>query len=192
MFIAEGSWDELIDATAAGDYVLIEMGKNDDGDITEKDRATLPGIGEESVTVNLTLSEGTEVVHTFGWYLRKMIADVQAIGATPIISSMTPRNYWDSSTDMQADWPFASYAQQVAEQEGVVYVDHLNYSIALFEVMGEGVAKKYFPNDNTHTNDRGAELMAVSLVQAIKCANVEPLAGHLSAEASEVTQPACM
>ncbi|CAN8096937.1 unnamed protein product [Discula destructiva] len=118
-FINEGHWDALIGNSTAGDYVLVEMGKNDDGKITAKDRAVLPGIGNENVTVDLTLSEGTEIVHTFGWYLRKMIADVRAVNAVPILSGMTPRNYWDSSSAMQSEWPFADYAQQVAEQEGV-------------------------------------------------------------------------
>lgn len=192
-FINEGSWDALLGNTTAGDYVLIEMGKNDEGNITEADRAVLPGIGEDTITVNLTLTPGaSEVVHTFGWYLRQMIADVQAIDATPIISSMTPRNYWDSTTAMQSVWDYAEYAAQVAAAEGVVYIDHLNYSIALFEPMGQTVAKTFFPNDNTHTNPRGAELMAVSFVQAVKCAAVEPLSGHLNTNATEVTQPACM
>ena len=36
----------------------------------------------------------TEVVHTFGWYMRKMIADTRQKGATPILFSLTVRNIW--------------------------------------------------------------------------------------------------
>jgi rhamnogalacturonan acetylesterase len=89
------------------------MGHNDDGDPTTDtaDRATLSGIGENTVTV--TTSKGTtEVVHSFGWYLRKMIADVRAKGGIPLISGMVNRNYWSGNT-LQSAWPFATYAQQV-------------------------------------------------------------------------------
>lgn len=34
-FIAEGKWQALLDKTVAGDFVLIEMGHNDDSDPTK-------------------------------------------------------------------------------------------------------------------------------------------------------------
>lgn len=96
-----------------GDYVLIEMGHNDDVDPTTdtKDRGTLAGIGENTVTVT-TSTGATEVVHSFGWYLRKMIVDVKAKGGKPILSGMVNRNYWTGET-LQSKWLFADYAQQV-------------------------------------------------------------------------------
>jgi rhamnogalacturonan acetylesterase len=112
-FINEGLWATLLASTNAGDYVIIEMGHNDDGDPTTDtdDRATLPGIGNDTVVV--TNSTGvSETVHSFGWYLREMIGDVKAKKATPILSGMVPRNYWTGNT-LQSTWPFAGYAQQV-------------------------------------------------------------------------------
>ena len=89
------------------------MGHNDDGDpVTEiNDRATLVGIGNNSATVT-TSTGGTEVVYSFGWYLRKMIVDVRAKGGIPILSGMVNRNYWNGDI-LQDNWPFASYTQQV-------------------------------------------------------------------------------
>jgi hypothetical protein len=34
------------------------------------------------------------VVHSYGWYLRKFIADAKARGATPIVCSPIPRKIW--------------------------------------------------------------------------------------------------
>jgi len=112
-FINEGLWATLLSQTSAGDFVLIEHGHNDDVDPTTdtKFRGVLPGIGEETVTVT-GASGDPEVVHTFGWYLRQMVADVKAKKATPIISGMVNRNYWTGST-LQSAWPFANYASQV-------------------------------------------------------------------------------
>ncbi|WYZ37702.1 hypothetical protein EsH8_II_001208 [Colletotrichum jinshuiense] len=181
-FINEGKWSSLLNQTSPGDFVLIEMGHNDDGDpkTDTKDRSTLPGIGEDSVVV--TTSTGTqETVHSFGWYLRNMIADVQAKKAIPVLSGMVNRNYWTGNT-LRKDWPFADYAKEVAQKAGVPYVDHTNYSVAKWQSLGPTEAKKYFPNDNTHTNWPGAEINAQTFAQALKCGNhTEDLGGYLNA-----------
>lgn len=41
------------------------------------DRGTLPGLGEETKVVTNSAGTGNSTVHTFGWYLRTMIVDVQ-------------------------------------------------------------------------------------------------------------------
>lgn len=41
------------------------------------DRGTLPGLGEETKNVTRADGNGQATVHTFGWYLRTMIADIQ-------------------------------------------------------------------------------------------------------------------
>ncbi|KAL5314229.1 hypothetical protein ACEPPN_018654 [Leptodophora sp. 'Broadleaf-Isolate-01'] len=132
------------------------MGHNDDGDPTTDtaDRATLPGIGNDSVVV--TTSTGvSETVYSFGWYLRKMIVDVRAKKATPVLSGMVPRNYWSGNT-LQSVWPFAVYAQEVAIQTSVEYVGHTKYSVDRWQALGPTTAKTYYPNDNTHTSPAGA------------------------------------
>lgn len=165
------------------------MGHNDDGDPTTSDRATLPGTGENTVTVTTTTGS-KEVVHTFGWYLRRMIADVKAKGATPIISGMVNRNYWSGNT-LQASWPFADYAKSVADAAGVEYIDHTKYSVALFQAMGATKAKTYFPNDNTHTNWDGAKLNAQTFIQAIKykCGNASKLKSFINSAGNAITNP---
>lgn len=113
-FINQGLWDTFLSDTAEGDFVVIEMGHNDDVhlSIDTADRGTLPGIGEDSVIVTTSTGE-SEVVYSFGWYLRKMIKDVQAVGGIPLVSGMVNRNYWDGNT-LQSNWPFATYAQEVS------------------------------------------------------------------------------
>ncbi|KAI1877374.1 hypothetical protein JX265_003382 [Neoarthrinium moseri] len=192
-FINEGLWSSLLSSTAAGDFVLIEMGHNEDGDPTtdKDDRATLPGIANNSVVVT-TSSGSKETVYSFGWYLRKMIADVRAKGATPLVSGMVNRNYWSGST-LQSSWPFADYAKQVAAQTAVEYIDHTRYSVARWQAMGATKAKTYFPNDNTHTNWDGAKINAETFVQAVKCAcKTSALKSYLNSNGNAVNNPACL
>ena len=54
-----------------------------------------------------------EVVHSYGWYLRRFVADARAKGATPIICSLVPRKIWDErgmirrNTNDYAGWAAA-------------------------------------------------------------------------------------
>ena len=86
-FQAEGRWDKILQKAKPGDFVLIQMGHNDGGPINDNFRArgSLPGLGEETQEIDNLLTGKHEVVHTYGWYLRKYIADARAHGMTPII-----------------------------------------------------------------------------------------------------------
>src|SRR4051812_30755384 len=93
-FIKEGRWDKVLSTLKKGDYVLMQFGHNE-GSKPDTSRAgyrgVLKGNGEDSV--QLTWPDGTpEVVHSYGWYLKKFIKDAKAKGATPVVLSMIPRN----------------------------------------------------------------------------------------------------
>lgn len=131
-------------------------------------RGTLRGIGEETIIV--TGGKGQlETVHTFGWYLRKMVDDVRAKSCIPLISGMTPRNTWRNNA-FSNNWPMANDAQAVAKQKGVEYIDHTKDTAWRFQSLGEKGVKAYFPKDSTHTNAAGARVNAETFVTALKCA----------------------
>jgi rhamnogalacturonan acetylesterase len=116
-FINEGLWDSLVARIVPGEntFVLIEMGHNDNGDPTTdvKARATLPGIGHESVVVASNATGGrTERVYTFGHYVRKMISDVKHAGGVPVLSGMVPVMSWTGDV-LEKNWAFANYERQV-------------------------------------------------------------------------------
>src|ERR1035438_4067289 len=100
-FVSEGLWAQMLADVKPGDVVLIQFGHNDGGAINQEPpgsrrplraRASLPGLGEEQQEIDNVVTKKHEVVHTFGWYLRKMVADTKAKGATPILMSLTVRN----------------------------------------------------------------------------------------------------
>ncbi|MDE3198593.1 MAG: lysophospholipase, partial [Acidobacteriota bacterium] len=90
-FITEGLWDRLMADVKQGDYVIIQFGHNDGGEINGARiaRGSLPGLGEETEEIDNQLTGQHEVVHTFGWYLRKMVRETGEKGATPILFSLT-------------------------------------------------------------------------------------------------------
>ena len=54
-------------------------------------RGTIQGIGDESEEIDNVVTGKHETVYSFGWYLRKMIADAREKGATPILLTLTAR-----------------------------------------------------------------------------------------------------
>ena len=181
-FINEGSWDHVLAEMKPGDYVLIQMGHNDGGDLGgAKPRGTLKGIGDEAKEV--TLPDGhTETVHTYGWYLRKYIADTRAKGATPILLTLTVRNIWKDGPDgkphIERDMGLRDFEYQVGAAEHVPVIDMATVAADGFEALGPEKTAAYFPIDHTHTSPAGADLNAHSVATALRNAH-SPLAADL-------------
>ncbi len=95
-FQSQGLWQPVKDSLKKGDYVLIQFGHNDGGPINDDFRArgTIKGVGEESEEIDNVLTGEHEIVHSYGWYIRKLIKDAKEQGATPIVMSPIPRNNW--------------------------------------------------------------------------------------------------
>ncbi|MCM4157255.1 rhamnogalacturonan acetylesterase [Gramella sp. AN32] len=166
-FRGEGLWKAVEDSLDKGDFLLIQFGHNDGGHIdTPKYRGSLKGMGDETQTVDFK-NDSTEVVHTYGWYMKKYIEEAEAKGATPIVLSMIPRNIWHSNKVERNDNSYAKWAKEAVQEAGGYFID-LNDSIAKrYEEMGQQQVKKYFPKDHTHTNMEGAKLNAFILAKSL-------------------------
>lgn len=165
-FIHEGAWDQVLRDLKAGDVVLIQMGHNDGGALDgAKPRGTLKGIGDEQKDVTLANGE-KETVHTYGWYLRKYIADTRAKGATPVLLTLTVRNIWTNGR-VERDMGYNGYIQQVGKQTQTTVLDVSDPEADRLEKAGQAKAAELFPVDHTHTSATGAEMVALTVAQAI-------------------------
>lgn len=167
-YLTEGLWQQVLDALQPGDFVLMQFGHNDGGSLTEgRGRASLKGNGEETQDVTDPRTNKPETVHTYGWYLRKYIADTKAKGATSIVLSQVPRNMWKDGKVNRASVDYGKWAAEAARAGGAAFID-LNEIIAKhYEEMGEEKVKAMFPADHTHTDAAGAQLNAASVVEGI-------------------------
>ena len=183
-----GSWEKVLALVKPGDYVMMQFGHNDGGPLDDNRRArgTIPGIGDESREIDNPLTGKKEVVHTYGWYMRKYIADTKAKGATPIVLSMIPRNSWtaDGKANRVSD-TYGKWAAEAAAAGGAFFINLNEITAKQYEAIGrEKVAAEYFtPADNTHTSEAGARLNAASVVQGLKELKDCALAGFLAATA---------
>ena len=187
-FITEGLWDQLLDMVEPGDIVLIQFGHNDAGAIDDDRRArgSLPGLGEETEEIDNQLTKKHETVHTYGWYLRKMIEDVKAKDATPIVLTLTVRDIWHNGRIERGSGSYGPWASEVARSEHVLFIDVTDIMADQFEAMGEDRVKALYPRDHTHFNAEGADLHAAAVVAGLKGLRPSPVTKFLSAKGKGV------
>ncbi|SEF56579.1 Lysophospholipase L1 [Bryocella elongata] len=186
-YINEGHWQKVLDEMKSGDYVLLQMGHNDGGDLGgAKPRGSLKGVGDESQDVPQTagaLAGKTETVHTYGWYLRKMIDEAKAKGAHPILLTLTVRNIWKPDASgkprIERDMGYTGYEQQIAAQEQIPLIYWSDLAAYIFESLGPEKTAALFPVDHTHTSSEGAEINAKCVAQALRDAH-SPLAAYMA------------
>ena len=181
-------WASTLAMIKPGDVVMIQFGHNDEGkpDDPSRARATLPGVGEETVEIENPLLKMHETVHTYGWYIRKIVTDTKAKGGIPIVCSLIPRKLWQDGKVIRNTANYAGWARQVATQENVGFVD-LNEIIARrYDVLGEAAVEPLFGDPHTHTSRAGAELNAECVVSGLKALRNDPVAKYFSAKGAAV------
>lgn len=178
-FLDEGRWDKVYNALQPGDFVLMQFGHNDGGDInTGKARGELHGSGPESKVFKMEKTGINQVVYTYGWYIRKFIMDCKEKGAIPIVLSHTPRNKWkDGKIESNAD-SYGQWAKDAAVQAGAYYIDLNAISGKKYQAIGEENTPPYFKKDHTHSSKKGARLNAASIAEGLRGTDC-PLKGYL-------------
>jgi lysophospholipase L1-like esterase len=187
-FLTRGHWDKVLAHLKRGDVVVMQFGHNDGGALNDTSRArgSIRGVGEEAETIDNLLTKQRETVHSYGWYLRKFIADARARGARPIVASPIPRNIWRDGRVARDSATYAGWAERVARAAGAPFVD-LNELVAReYEALGAERVRGFFPRDHTHTALEGARLNARVVVGALKGLPANPLGAYLSDSAAAV------
>jgi lysophospholipase L1-like esterase len=189
-FITEGHWDRMLTDVHAGDFVIIQFGHNDSGAVNQEPpgstkplraRGTIPGIGNESEEIDNVITGKHETVYSFGWYLRKMIADTRAKGATPILLTLTKTNSWKDGRIPCATESYRLWTWQTATAEKTAFVDLTRIVADRFQREGPDAVKAQFIDDTVHTNLTGAEANARDVVSGLSTIKTLPLRKMLSA-----------
>jgi len=186
-FQTEGLWDQVLSELKAGDYVLMQFGHNDASPVNDNSRArgVLRGTGPESQEVDNQLTGQHETVYTYGAYLRGYIAEIRAVGATPVVCSPVIRKRWeaDGLKVQRAGGNYAAWAAEVAKQEGVAFIDLNAMSQQFYAALGPERSQAAHPLnngklDNTHHNNYGAAQLARLVALGLSQARV-PVASEL-------------
>ena len=193
-FVTEGHWDRMLADVRPGDFVIIQFGHNDAGGINEEPpgstrplraRGTLQGTGNESQEIDNVVTGKHETVYSFGWYLRKMIADTREKGATPILLSLTATNNWKDGR-IGCPAAYRTWTWQTAVAEKVAFVDLLRIIGERYQREGQAKVTAQFGSDTTHTNGAGAQANAADVVAGLRGVETLALDGKLSARGKQI------
>jgi lysophospholipase L1-like esterase len=187
-FVSQGHWDRVLAMLKKGDFVMMQFGHNDEGAVNDNFRArgTIKGTGDESQEIDNILTKQHEVVHSFGWYLKKFIADARAKGATPIVCSLIPRKIWKDGKIARNSEDYGKWAAEVAASEKAPFVDLNNIIADRYDQLGEAKVEPLFADPHTHTSRVGAELNAECVIAALKALKSNPLAPYFTEKAAAV------
>lgn len=164
-------WPSFSGSIAAGDYLFIQFGHNDQK--TDIERFTDP-------------------YTTYKKYLKKYIDEARAKGAIPVLLTSIHRNLWtdDHIKDTHGHYPPAM--RELAAEENVPLIDLTQKTESLFEAYGEDyVTNEFFMNlpdslyknypdgnsDNSHLQVRGAYEVSKLVFRALTAqSSVEEIA----------------
>ena len=171
-FIEEGRWASLLEEVRPGDVVLIQFGHNDQSE-SKLDRYTPPV--------------------AFQANLRRFVADVRQLDATPVLLTPIVRRRFDADGqfyDVHGAYPDLTRA--VARETGAALVDMHRASEAVLRERGEEGSTSLFLrlapgehanypdglDDNTHLSPLGASVMARLAAEGLRDTGL-PLAERL-------------
>ncbi len=147
-FIGERRLAKLSTLMKSGDWLLIQMGHND-----QKEKG-----------------EGVGAFTTYKESLKKLIAEARRLGVTPILVTPMNRMTFDAEgkvTNSLGDYPEA--VRQAGAEEKVEVIDLNAMSKLFYEALGPKDAVKAFADgDTTHHNNYGSYELARCIVQAIR------------------------
>ncbi|HWA08795.1 MAG TPA: rhamnogalacturonan acetylesterase [Opitutaceae bacterium] len=169
-FVSEGRWERLVNDLRPGDVVLIQFGQNDGAERNGERiaRGSLNGLGEETEEIDNKVTKQHEIVHTFGWYMRKMIGEAKAKGALPVVVTQTVRDLWKDGRVERGSGQYNLWDRQLAEAEKVPFVDLTKLVADRYEQLGREAANAFFPRDFVHTDEDGARFNAYYVVSGLK------------------------
>lgn len=181
-FYTEGRWQKILDEIKPGDWVVIQFGHNDVGrpDASSKFRGSVKGIGDETETV--TKPDGaTEVVHSFGWYLKTYVRTAREKGANVILCSPIPHKKFDAAGKPQRDWAeWRGWIAACAQAEGASYIDLAELISRGYDRLTQPEIEAFFADKGTHTTPAGALFNARALLTGLRALPGDPFAPYLA------------
>ena len=163
-------WPAIRQALKPGDWVIVSIGHNDNGEFFDQKRAraVIPGVDPDTCYVGFNQrTQKQDTVYSYGTYLRKYISEIRAKGANPILMSLTPRNAYDEKTGKIVRKPQTEWAAYIAAVEGVPFIDLNEISGRKLDSFSRWKVDYHFLGDKIHTSKFGAEMNAESAAMGI-------------------------
>ncbi|SEL20443.1 GDSL-type esterase/lipase family protein [Ruminococcus albus] len=173
----EGRWQSLADSLKAGDYVLIQFAINDAGKSNADRYAPICGNVDYP-------SDGS-----YEWYMTQFINGAKAKGATPIlVTTVIGMGAYNSGsgrfTNSYTD--YCNACKKLASKYSIPCIDLNTIMVNHYNSVGYNTALSYHlmgavqgSTDGTHFCEKGANIVAGLVAQAIKNQQISGLFGYV-------------
>jgi lysophospholipase L1-like esterase len=147
-FLGERRWAKVLSLLKPGDYVLIQMGHND-----QKEKG-----------------EGVGAFTTYKTDLKRFVADTREHGATPVlISSMNRLNFGEDGKIVSTLGDYPEAVRQAAKETNSALIDLNAMSKTFYDALGQTDAHLAFAGkDTTHHDNYGSYELAKCIVEGIR------------------------
>lgn len=168
-------WARSLSGVRKGDYVFLELGHNDNGPIDSiRARSSYRpdgklSITEDSIIIYNKVRACMDTVYTFGGYTRRMINEVRAKGAFPVLFTLTPRNAYeaDGKTIQRKLTDFTPAIFAIGKEMDVPVIDLNDISAKKLEAYGPWKTDYHFFLDKIHSSAFGAKMNAASAAEGL-------------------------
>ncbi len=158
-YLEAGHWDAVYESVQEGDYVLIQFGYDESGDINVGEaRGVLDGNGDEKQVMLMERTGRHNGIYTYGFYIRKYCMDIIEKGATPIVLSYVPV-LDESGTLVGNAKNYGAWAREAAEAAGALFIDLNGEAIDEMNDLSAATIGKLFVGSD-RLSKKGAALMA--------------------------------
>ena len=166
-------WPDIHKALMPGDWVIVSIGHNDNGEFFDqrRARAVIPGVDMDTCYIGFNQrTQRQDTVYSYGYYLRRYVHQIRQKGANPILMSLTPRNAYDDKGKIVRK-PQTEWAAYIAATEGVPFIDLNEISGKKLDSFSRWKVDYHFLGDKIHTSKFGAEMNAHSAYLGIVQSN---------------------
>ena len=156
-YISGGQWDKMLKSVKKDDLVLIQFGHNDENTTAADNRGTTP--------------------QEFYENLCKMIQDVQAKNAVPVILTPICRHKFSNGAPVYTHQTYPEMAKKAANDKSVPVLDIEQLTYEWLNRLGEETSKLRYmmsvegSSDTTHLTELGATEIAEIVAKAMKASS---------------------
>ena len=166
-------WDKIMESCKPGDYLLIQLGTND-----EK-RSGHDAMWPQEDLAGDWVRTHADPEKDYVWGLATMALEAKRHGMIPVIVSPMTKIDRRTATSTELMTPYGINARRGAELGECAYIDLWSMSRQIVSALGQDALAAYA--DGTHTDNFGAYLYALCITRGIREQNL-PLQDYLLPE----------
>ncbi|MCR4824490.1 MAG: hypothetical protein K5849_03935 [Bacteroidales bacterium] len=153
-------WDKIMESAKPGDYLLIQLGTND-----EKSKGHDPMWDAEDHAGDWVRTH-SDPEKDYVWGLATMALEAKRHGMIPVIVSPMTKIDRRTATSTELMTPYGINARRGAELGECAYIDLWGMSRDIVSTLGQDALAVY--SDGTHTDNYGAYLFSLCIVKGIR------------------------